>query len=201
MSWFHFFSKKRKSQNTSDKAREREKLSNSFEKEDDIKLWIKAMNENDQIKKEALLNESEILNHNNPIDLHFTYNHLIDMLYKQRDSRNDALDKCSYYCKRDIDLYPKFKMASISDDVNGLKYLQNCFENDKNLYKEYEEKLRDYKWITPRIPSFQRLAIIYEKQGEIQKAIDICNLALEYGLIDGTQGGFEGRRVRLKKKL
>jgi hypothetical protein len=31
------------------------------------------------------------------------------------------------------------------------------------------------------IPAFSRLAIIFEKQNEFEKAINVCNLAISYG--------------------
>ena len=52
-----------------------------------------------------------------------------------------------------------------------------------------------------KIPSFQRLAIIYEKKGEYKKAIDICKKAIKYNLRDTSKAGFEGRLERLEKKL
>jgi tetratricopeptide (TPR) repeat protein len=46
----------------------------------------------------------------------------------------------------------------------------------------------------PRILSFKRLAIIYEKQERYEDALDVCDQALEIGTADGTKGGFEGRK-------
>ena len=49
--------------------------------------------------------------------------------------------------------------------------------------------------------TFQRLAIIYEKQKEYEKAIDICKYAIEVGFYkDGTSGQMPGRLARLIKK-
>ena len=53
----------------------------------------------------------------------------------------------------------------------------------------------------PRITTFQRLVIAYEKKERYQDAIDVCNKALEYNLSDGTKGGYEGRKSKLEKKL
>ena len=48
---------------------------------------------------------------------------------------------------------------------------------------------------------FKRLAIIYEKEGDFEKAINTCVLALSFNLDDdGTKGGIIGRIERLKKK-
>jgi len=99
---------------------------------------------------------------------HFTYNELIDVYYKQRDDRDDAIEKCVQYCKKDIEIADKF-------------------------VAEFGE--------VPRIPSFKRLAIIYERQERYADAIAVCDQALEIGTTDGTKGGFEGRKDRLRKKL
>lgn len=54
----------------------------------------------------------------------------------------------------------------------------------------------------PRYPSFLTLAVYYEKRGEYQAAIDICEQALALGLtIERTKGGTSGRIARLRKKL
>lgn len=116
------------------------------------------------------------------IDKHFTYNHYIELYYKQRDKGPEYLEKCIEYCKKDIELFPKFKDAWIKCEVTK------------------EEKAAGYTF-NLRIPSFERLAIIYEKQGKIDEAIEICKKAIEYGLHDGTKGGFQGRLNRLYKKL
>jgi tetratricopeptide (TPR) repeat protein len=99
---------------------------------------------------------------------HFTYNELIDVYYKQRDDRKDAIEKCIQYCKKDIEIADEFVV-------------------------EFGE--------VPRIPSFKRLAIIYERQEQYADAIAVCDQALEIGTTDGTKGGFEGRKDRLRKKL
>lgn len=115
------------------------------------------------------------------IDRHFTYNQYIELYYKQRDKGPEYLEKCIEYCKKDIELFPKFKEAWIKCEVTK------------------EEKAAGYTF-NLRIPSFERLAIIYEKQGKIDEAIEICKKAIEYGLHDRTKGGFQGRLNRLYKK-
>ena len=99
---------------------------------------------------------------------HFTYNELIDIYYKQRDERENAVEKCVEYCKKDI---------AIADE----------------FVAEFGE--------VPRILSFKRLAIIYEKQERYEDALDVCDQALEIGTTDGTKSGFEGRKERLRKKI
>jgi tetratricopeptide (TPR) repeat protein len=103
-----------------------------------------------------------------PTSTHFTYNELIDVYYKQRDDREDAIEKCISYCKKDIEIAEDFVI-------------------------EFGE--------VPRIPSFKRLAIIYEDLGRYKEALDICDQALKIGTTDGTKGGFEGRKERIRNKM
>lgn len=99
---------------------------------------------------------------------HFTYTTLIDIYYKQRDNREDAVEKCIEYCKRDIE---------IADD----------------FVDEFGE--------VPRIPSFKRLAIIYQKEEKYEDALEVCDQALDIGTTDGTKNGFKGRKERLRKRI
>lgn len=107
----------------------------------------------------------------NPRDLHYTYDNMIKLYYKLREV-DDYLEKCIEICKYDIVLY------------------ENVLQNNEEFQKEDNFIL-----------AFKRLAIIYEKQGEFKKALEVSQKALSYGLGDQTKTGFQGRILRLKKKL
>ena len=108
-----------------------------------------------------------------PVDKHFYLMGAADCYYKQRDSREDALALAEKYHLMDVKLFPQYKGLLVKD-MGG---------------------------ILPRIPSFQQLAIMYEKAGRYQDAIDICKLAMDYGLTDTTKSGYAGRLENLQKKL
>ena len=108
-----------------------------------------------------------------PVDKHFYLMGAADCYYKQRDSREDALALAEKYHLMDVKLFPQYK-GQLVKDMGG---------------------------ILPRIPSFQQLAIMYEKAGRYQDAIDICKLAMNYGLTDTTKSGYAGRLEKLQKKL
>ena len=108
-----------------------------------------------------------------PVDKHFYLMNAADCYYKQRDSREDALTLAEKYHLMDVKLFPQYK-RSLAKDMGG---------------------------VLPRIPSFQQLAIIYDKAGRYQEAIDICKLALKYDLTDNTKSGYTGRLEKLQKKL
>lgn len=102
---------------------------------------------------------------------HFYLQGAAECFYKQRNTLTNALELVEQYCRRDIELFPKYR---------------------EPIIQKFHEM--------PRILTFQRLAILYEKNEEFEKAIAICEMALEYGLEDGTKGGYEGRLLRLKSK-
>jgi hypothetical protein len=54
---------------------------------------------------------------------------------------------------------------------------------------------------TPRSDILRRMAIIYDGEGMLERALAICDLAQSYGIDeDGTRGGFPGRRRRLEAR-
>lgn len=180
-----------------------EKKDSPFMRTEAQELLSKAQYETDHAIKEQMLLQAEELtkSNQNAVDLHYIYIHLIEFYYRQRHTDGSALNKCIEYCKKDIDLFPLFKKAYINEYIDQIKYVQNFFEKDYAEYKEYERKIEAYKPTIPNIPSFKRLAIIYEKQGKYEEAIKICDLAISNNLADDTKGGFEGRRNRILKKI
>ena len=92
------------------------------------------------------------------------------MLYKQREKRADAIDLCIKYCIEDIQRIDAFNVAwkkkfeDIHSSLTADGYKQNTDKSDVDL---------------PRIPSFDRLRIIYEKQGKFREAIQVCSKAIE----------------------
>lgn len=147
---------------------------------------------------EKLLNEA-IKRKTNNIDLHFIYNHLIDLCYKRRNEGPEWIERCIKYCLEDIKIFPEFKKEYLKEEKERYILLANSPLSNKNERRKY---LKEAEFITFNlfVPSFQRLAIIYENQGRYAEAIEVCNLALSYGLKDNTKGSFEGRIEKLKKK-
>lgn len=138
-------------------------------------LWIKGLNlllnreykEAEKFLLKALKTKDDTLQYR-----HLTYSALVRLYYKLRDKREDALEKCIYYCKEDIKILPDF------------------LKQEKGEYGG-----------APTCRSVIQLAIIYEKKREYQKAIDVCNFAIKYELEDNTKGGFLKRIEKLKRKL
>lgn len=156
----------------------------------------------DKIEESKLLDE---LNNtrDNIVNRHFTYIKLQNFYYKYRelDSNLDSIyiDECIRYCKEDIESLDDLQKAYVNSELNDLNKLSNYYEKSE-LRERMSEIRQGFKG---RIPAFERLAIIYEKQKEYSKAIEVCNLAIGYyeSLDMGeTIDGLQRRKIRLLNK-
>jgi hypothetical protein len=131
-------------------------------------------------------------------DKHFLLLNIIKETYKLRKDPN-WLNVCIEYCKKDIEIFPYFKDTYIE---NQRKILQRL-ANDKFTSSQEKEKLLKEAENPPfdlNYSSFERLCIIYEKLNRHNEATEICRLALSYGLTCKTEGGFQARIDKIKKK-
>ena len=97
-------------------------------------------------------------------------------------------------CRKMIDLVPRVI-------TEGKEYNQSWNQASREFHRgiEYPGDREDIVFVSPM--PFKRLAIIYEKEGDLDKAISVCLLALSLGLDnDGTKAGMTGRLEKLKKK-
>lgn len=142
--------------------------------------------ENDNYESEDLDNYIQIeKKYNNVLNKHFKNIEKINMLYTVANNlslpNSPQMQQVIDLCLQDIELAPQIS--------NYCKEIASHYNDD------LDNHLFNYV-------SFQRLAIIYEKQGEYQKAIDVCKQAIELGFYkDGTAGQMPGRMARLIKKL
>ncbi|SFS60272.1 tetratricopeptide repeat protein [Marininema halotolerans] len=90
--------------------------------------------------------------------------------YKRRAEDPTALEKTIYYCEKQIQYAPMAIAANRMD------------HQAKELPQHY---------------GYKQLAIIYEKQGEIDKAIDLCKQAEQ----QGWKGDWSARIERYKKRV
>jgi tetratricopeptide (TPR) repeat protein len=105
-----------------------------------------------------------------PVDTHFIYLQLIGQAYSRRNE-------------------PEMRML--------FKKLAN---EHVEKFDPIREQLIKEIGILPRVPTFQYLATVYTEDNEYEKAIDVCEKAIAFGLNDGTKGGYQGRIERIKKK-
>lgn len=90
--------------------------------------------------------------------------------------------------------------------VNGEKadlFEKKCKENINLLYQmlDVDKKNGRSGEMPPHVPTYVRLAMLYEKQGRFEDGINICVEAIKVGATsDGSKGKMYGRLARLIKK-
>ncbi len=133
-------------------------------------------------------------NKNDPVMRHFAYIQLHDFYYKFRSLGDDYLNECIKYCFLDLNSLSELHEGYIKKQIKMSEYLITL--HGQEYFEEEKARIRKEGFIG-RIPGFNRLAIIYEKQSKFDEAIDICNRAIEYG--QATQE-FEEKIRKLEKK-
>ena len=108
----------------------------------------------------------------NPIDRHFLLQSIITEAYKYKNEEKYR-NICIEYAEKHLQEFPSL-ITDLKEDMGGT---------------------------LPRITTFQYYATILTEDGEYEKAIDVCQKAISFGLHDGTQSGYEGRITRIKKKI
>jgi hypothetical protein len=107
----------------------------------------------------------------NPIDRHFLLQSIVGETYKRRKDT---------------------EMRKICNKI-GVKHLSEFKDLAPFLKKEFGGVL-------PRVTTFQYLSTLLSEDGDYDRAIKICKMAISYGLKDGTSAGFEGRIKKIEKK-
>mgnify|MGYP001059988605 CR=1 FL=1 len=104
------------------------------------------------------------------LDMHFLYLAEIRIFYRQRNNDPDALREAIEACKKQIQIAPQAAMA---------------FEKT-----EYIDRI-------PAHTGYKQLAIIYDKQGRYEEAVELSRQAKT----QGWDGDWDRRIERLHKKL
>jgi len=104
------------------------------------------------------------------VDRHFLLQAIIAESYKKRDE-----DIFKEHCLKHSKIY----LSEVNDLLTALK-------------KEFGE--------LPRVSVFQNYATLLAELNEFDEAIKVCEIAISFGLKDGTKGGYESRIERIKKK-
>jgi len=106
----------------------------------------------------------------NPIDRHFLLQSIVEVTYKSRKEVKYR-QICIEYAEKHLQEFPTLAPA-LKEDMGGT---------------------------LPRIITFQHYATVLTENGEYERAISICEKAIEYGLHDNTKSGFDGRIARIRK--
>lgn len=107
----------------------------------------------------------------NPVDRHFLLQTIIAESYKKR-SESQFKDYCLKYSEIHLKEFPEM--------ITGLT-------------KEFGS--------LPRVSVFQNYSTLLTELGQFEKAISVCEMAINNGLSDGTKGNYQGRIDRIKKKI
>lgn len=147
----------------------------------------------DSDQEKSLLND---LNKNSKdlVNRHFTYIYLQDFYYKYRSLSNEYIEKCKEYCLLDINSLEEMFEAYVKQEIDRAQQLKDIYEDES-----IDERIAEIKeqGFIGNIPAFTRLVIIYEKEGNIEKAIEICERSIELKL---SEKSFLDRIEKLKTK-
>ncbi|MGL6186041.1 MAG: tetratricopeptide repeat protein [Clostridium chrysemydis] len=152
----------------------------------------------DEFEEKTLL--SNLNNSNDAYNRHFIYIDLQNFYYKYRNLDKSYLNKCIEYCLLDINSLEQMNYAYIQQQIKMEKEVMKYVSTKSELQKRIKE-IKDTGF-DANIPAFKRLAIIYENKKDYEKAIQICQKAIECGQeSDGTKNGFKGRLEKLNNKI
>ena len=105
-------------------------------------------------------------------------------------------------CLQDIALVPEFCKEWIMDVDQRAEHsmMMDRLIGETHPLEYYKKKMA-HMYTLPRYPSFKTLAIIYEREGDYESAINICKDAIAAGFEDdGTKGGMIARLQKLIEK-
>lgn len=114
---------------------------------------------------------------NDLVNKHFKYLNLQNFYYKYRNLDEKYINKCIEYCLLDIDILPEMEKQYIENEIRREEELAKF--TGKPFSKEDENRIRK-EGFAGRIPAFSRLSIIYEKQKQYEKALEICDIAINF---------------------
>ncbi len=120
---------------------------------------------------------------------HAVYSQMIDAYYAQRTTQSGALDAAIAACERQIAIAPEVWRRMVSD----------AEERARKLSEFWGEK-REVVFQPPSHRGFQQLAIIREKQGNLEEALRLSREAQNQGWMDGKQD-WSKRIARLEGKI
>lgn len=84
------------------------------------------------------------------------------------------------------------------------EYKNLCLKFSKLHLQEFPElvlKLRRSPDKQLGIPTFQYYSMLLTESGQYEEAINVCEMAINYNVVDNTKGGYQGRIDRIKKKM
>jgi hypothetical protein len=148
-------------------------------------------------KEEIRLLEELKKSFSDPVQRHFSYIQLQNFYYKFKDLDNKYLEKCIEYCEEDIKVLDDLQESYVSTELKSLERISDFYDK-----KDLESRKKDIdSGFKGHIPAFKRLAIIYEKSKEYDKAVEVCHIAIRYYKnLNMDTSEFENRKGKLLSK-
>lgn len=171
----------------------------SMRKEGLIDKPIKQKNEKDlpkfDEKRENELLDSLNKTNGNLLQKHFILISIQDFYYHYRDLDHKYLNNCIEYCLLDIESLTEMENQYIKTEIERAKEYAEIMGIPFSTQEE--NKIRETGFIG-RIPAFNRLLIIFEKQKDYLKAIEICDKAIAF---KHEADVYSERKAKLIKKI
>lgn len=131
-----------------------------------------------------------------PVALHFAYMNLHEFYYTYRDTSPDYLEASKTYALKDQNILYEARRYYIDTERSQILTYSRLNGNEPEDISKID--------FCAVIPSFTRLSIIYEKEGNIEEAVKICDDAVRFYAEVGHEeelAKFIKKRERLKKKM
>ena len=167
--------------------------------------WITSLFKKDNEKKVGLDN-----NHIQESKPRYGTNSTVedDELYEATFQSNDIERKIrATELKTDDIITRHFLLQSIISEsykVRQEEYYSNlCVKFFEMHLKEFDKianAFRSKDGSIPRVLVFQNYATLLTELGQFEKAVKVCEMAISFGLDDGTKGNYQGRIDKIKKK-
>ena len=120
-------------------------------------------------------------------DIHFEYLNLVNLMYSRR-KEPEARDLFKKLALAHIEQFGSIRRALLRDF--------KIFEVEPGHYQCKDGRPSNFV----HVPTFEYLATVYTEDGEYEKAIEVCEKAIAFGLHDWTKSDYAGRIERIKKK-
>jgi hypothetical protein len=140
------------------------------------------------------------------LEKHFALMNIHEFYYKYRELDGQYIEICEKYCLEYIyllkDLYIEYITTETKRLKNHLEMISNYHNQEANSIRTRtidELNQLNVKGFMGHIVSFDRLVIIYQKQRQIQKAIEICEKAINH--YQNKNQEYLTKFLKLKDKL
>lgn len=133
------------------------------------------------------------------VDRHFSLIVLQDFYYKYRDVDVKYVEKCIVACIEDINSLATVQIEYRKQEIERIKMSSKFHSKD-----EIDAKIVNVESFLGRIPAFNRLVVIYEKNKKYNDALNVCDQAIRYYTSYGMPSAsleFEERKAKLQKKV